>query len=198
MGESFRNPGDAGLAAQRLEETALQAGLHQAEAVARRQGVAFDAPGADGGAIVTGRDGFTWLCGSSKRKAQLNQAQIAAGLGHRALIDLARGRSVTLDYRRLGGGGGTGRGSVNRVEADVCRRLAGAQRLARAEAALAVAHPSLAAAVNWVVGDGMTLAAVAQRQGRSEADILEMLRLALDRLAEEYGFRSAGAGPRPQ
>jgi hypothetical protein len=41
------------------------------------------------------------------------------------------------------------------------------------------------------VDDGLTLAAVAAEQGKSEAAVLEVLRLGLDKLAEGYGFRTA-------
>jgi hypothetical protein len=178
--------------AARREQAALQAGLEQSRAVARRQGVAVEEPSV-GGALVTARDGFTWLCGSSKRKAQLSQAQIAAGLRHRSLIDAARGSRVTADYRRLGDSQGAVRGGANRVEVDLARRLAAAGRLRRSEADLSAAHPAFAAVVRWVVEDGLTLAAAARLQGRPEPVVLEVLRLALDKLAEIHGFRSVGS-----
>ena len=182
-------------ALERREREALQAGLAQTAAVARRQGVAIESP--DGasqtGPIITARDGFTWLCGSRKRKAQLSQAQIAAGLRHRVLLDAARRSRMTADYGRMEQGGGVGiAGSATAgAEDSLRRRMAAADRLARAEAALAAAHPAIALVTRRVVDDGLTLAAVATEQGKPEAAVLEVLRLGLDKLAEDYGLRTA-------
>jgi hypothetical protein len=180
---------------RRREQRALEDSLEQARAVAERQGVAVEAPApGEHGAVLTARDGFTWLCGSARRKPQLSEAQIAAGLRHRALIDRAHGVRVTADYDRLESGAGLGRRApaVGGAGADarLARRLAAAERLARTEAALIAAHPAFAVAVQQVVGEGMTLSAFAAARGKPEAAVLEVLRMALDRLAELYGYRS--------
>jgi len=181
---------------QRREQRALEDSIEQAKAAAERQGVAVEAPApGEPGAVLTARDGFTWLCGSARRKPQLSEAQIAAGLRHRALIDRARGVRVTADYDRLEAGAGLGVRSAPAAggagaDARLARRLAAAERLAGSEAMLSAAHPAFAIVVRQVVGEGTTLSALAAAQGRPEAAVLEVLRLALDRLAEAYGFRS--------
>jgi len=186
-------------AAQRQEQDALAASLARSRTVAARQGVAVEAAASDEiGAVLTARDGFTWLCGSRRRRSQLSEAQIAAGLRHRALADAARNIRITADYDRLAAGGGAGGGKARSAlgateeEARVRRRLAAIDRIARAEALLTAAHPAIALAVERVVGDGATVSALAAEQGKPEPAVLEALRMGLDKLAEAYGFRSGG------
>ncbi len=198
--ERRRNLALEARASERDEQEALALSLARSRAVARRQGVATEAPSpGEAGAMITARDGFTWLCGSRKRRPQLSEAQIAAGLRHRALTDAARNIRITADYDRLAAGGGAGGGrarsalGASEEEARLRRRLDAIDRLSRSETALRAAHPAIAMAVARVVGDGATLAALAAEQGKPEPAVLEVLRMGLDKLAEAYGFRSAGA-----
>lgn len=181
--ERRENQKQAARAVARVESIALAQALQTAKDIATTQGLEVEV--LESGRINTSRDGFTWLCGSRKRKAQLTEAQMAAGLEYRNHLDAVHGARVTANY---------GAGTAGFVDADTRARirLDAIERLEVAEDLLKAAHPNVELVVRLIVKDAWTIAQLAAAQSKEDAVVLEILRMGLDKLAAHYGFRSAG------
>lgn len=164
---------------QRAEYLATAESLNRAAAKAEEQG--FEVYRNDNGKVETARDGFAWLCGSSKRTSKLTIAQRIAGERYRTTEGKARPLRITPRYGEMTAPSPEADGEFKRWRKAVDEH-------ARATKALGDAHPRLLIVTEQVVLNAMTISAVAKRQGREDAAVLDNLIMALDILARHYGY----------